>query len=121
MSSPSPQQVHVFVHNIVTFLPVACIDPVKTGLGVNLGVTHEYRNGRRDQALDGQAQERLGGGDFAGQDDGGGGQPGQYALGPVGPDRVQYAPPTGRWVWVSVVEWMRTFMPVEIWCGSMIN
>lgn len=51
-----------------------CNDPLKTCSGDTLkGVGHERCDGRRDQAVDGQAQGRAGAGDHPGVEDGGGG------------------------------------------------
>ena len=52
----------------------ACNDPLKTCSGDTLkGVSHERCDGRRDQAVDGQAQERAGAGNHPGEEDSGGG------------------------------------------------
>ncbi len=45
------------------------------------GTTNEYGDGRRNQTLDSQAQERVGDGALAGKDDGGGGGVWQKAQG----------------------------------------
>ena len=52
----------------------ACIDPEKPCSGVNLERKDTWHgDGRRNQAFDSQAQERVGDGDPAGEDDGSGG------------------------------------------------